>query len=101
MFALIEILLVPVAWHLGKVFANYFEAKRPRKMYALGFSLLLAISLFSVFAIVRYYGASWMLDDRSLGIRVDWFGPLDPPALFLYGFFAYNGAISFYKKPKL
>lgn len=100
MFALIELLLIPAAWQLGKVFANYFEARKPPKMFALGFSFITTLIIFAFFAVVRYYVSVRLLNDAALGIRVDWFGPLDPPALFLYGFFAYNGAIFYYKRPK-
>lgn len=100
MFALIEILLCPVSWWFGKSFANYFEGRRPPKLYALAFGILMGIALFVVFVTVRYFLGGWMLNDPALRIRVDWFGPLDPPAIFLYIFFGYNGAISFYSKPK-
>ena len=100
MFVMIEILLLPVSWWFGKSFANYFEYRKPRKFYALIFGVFMGIALFSMFATVRYFLGGWILDDQKLIIRVDWFSPLDPPAIFLYMFFGYNGAISFYSKRK-
>lgn len=100
MFALIEFLLVTVAWWIGKVFANYFEGRKPKKTYAALFCLPMGITLFAVFATVRYYVGGWMLNDPTLQLRVDWFGPLDPPAIFMYIFLGYGGAVSYYTKPK-
>jgi hypothetical protein len=100
MFLLIAALLVPAAWWFGKVFANYFEARRPPKPYAALFGVLMGGILFAIFVVVRYYLSGWMLNDPTLRIRVQWFGPLDPPTIFLYMFFGYGGAISFYEKQK-
>jgi hypothetical protein len=100
MFALIEIFLTVVAWKAGKIFANNFEGMRPKKSLALIFGLIFAFALFGLFVVVRYYVAGAILNDETLKMKVEWFGPLDPPALFLYVFFAYNGAVSYYVRPK-
>jgi len=100
MFILIEILLVSVAWWSGKIFANYFPSRRPPKIYSAIFGLLFGFALLSFFLIFRYYISHWIMSDQQLGIRIGWFGPLDPPAMFLYGFFSYGGAVSFYERPK-
>jgi hypothetical protein len=100
MFILLEILLIPLAWQLGKIFANNFEARRPPKIYAAFFGVLMGGTLFAIFAICRFYIGGWLINDPTLRIRVDWFGPLDPPAIFLYMFIGYGGATSFYSRPK-
>jgi hypothetical protein len=100
MFFLIQVLLIPAAWWLGKIFANYFEGRKPPKLYAAIFSIVMSLSLFGVFAALRYLIAGLVFNDPSLQIRVVWFGPLDPPAVFLYMLFGYGGGVSYYASPR-
>jgi hypothetical protein len=101
MFALLEVLLVPLSWYIGVAFANYFEARRPKKLLALLFSIASAFVIFPIFIVIRFYVGSLILNDSSLGIKVDWFGPLDPPVFIFNIIFAYGGSVSFYKKPNI
>jgi hypothetical protein len=100
MFALLEVLLVPLSWYIGVTFANYFEARRPKKLLALIFAIASSFVVFPIFVVIRFYVGSLILNDPSLGIKVDWFGPLDPPVFIFIMIFAYGGSVSFYSKSK-
>ena len=101
MFVLLETLLIPLSWYIGIAFANLFEGRRPKKIVALLFSISSAFLVFPIFLLIRYYGGSFILNDQLLGLRVQWFGPFDPPAFIFCMIFAYGGSVSFYKKPKI
>ena len=101
MFILLALLLTWVSWTAGRIFAGIFPSSRPTKLHALLFAFLCGPLVLGFLMVVRRFGTELLLRGESVLRLVDvWFGPFDPPMLFLYVFFAYGGAVSFYQRPK-
>lgn len=98
MFAVIGVLLIPLCWYGGIWFSNFFEGKRPQKIYAALFAPICGLAVFMTYAIARFYVAGSVLNDPALGVRTEMFGPFDPPLVVFCAIFAYGGATAAYKK---
>lgn len=101
MAMLIAFVLTWVSWTCGRLFAGFFPASRPPKIACLGFGLVAGFVILGVLMLLRRGMYQLMIrGDSVVTAPLQWFHPFDPPFLFLYCFFAYGGAASFYKRPR-